>query len=82
MRVEINVIRPGHGSIMIDGQDIGRGLCGFTLESKAGQLPRLVLDLAIFYPYGAVGEMDLVVPEGTAAALVALGWTPPSEDPS
>lgn len=70
----------GHGTIEIDGTDISRAVHSLTLESTADELPRLRLDL-ILLDVSTTAEARVLVPEEMASALVALGWTPPGEQP-
>lgn len=66
------------GTVEIDGTDISHTVQDVTLTARPGQLPTLRLDLVV-YTAEVDGEAVVSVPEETAAALVALGWTPPSE---
>jgi hypothetical protein len=62
--------------VEVDGQDLARGLRGYTLRSQAGSMPVLELQLGMFE--GEVdGEARVVLTSGTHETLVKLGWTPP-----
>jgi hypothetical protein len=65
-------------SVEVGGRDISAGLRGVAVSFEASEWPRVALDLLVL----EVTEMSLeaaevVVPESTSRALVALGWTPP-----
>jgi hypothetical protein len=68
------------GTIEVAGHDMSRAVSGIELEHRAGERPRLRLDL-LLHEVTIDGEMQAIVPDETAAALVALGWTPPREQP-
>lgn len=77
-KVQLRLDPTGHGSVVVDGVDISRGVQGLSLRSRIDHLTELTLDLAVF----DVAELDvegatILVPDGTRDALVALGWTPP-----
>lgn len=61
--------------ITVDGQPLA-GVRRATFVTEVGHLPTLTIDLSL---RGAEvdGQMHVTVPPATAAALVALGWTPP-----
>lgn len=68
-------------TLIVDGVDLSRGLRGATLALNANELPTITVEPIIFN----LDEVDLdearvVVSEHAAAALVALGWTPPGSD--
>ena len=66
------------GRIEIDGQRLP-GVTGLQLAASVDDgVPRLTVDLNM-HEVEIDGEMAVRVPERTAAALVALGWTPPEE---
>lgn len=69
-----------HGTIEIDGTDISRAVHSLTLEASVDELPRLRLELLLL-DVSTTAETQIHVPDETAAALVALGWTPPGEQP-
>ena len=52
---------------------------GFTLSADVDTVPRLELDLLMFEDTPLSGEAEVIVPQSTHDALVALGWTPPTE---
>lgn len=70
-------LRPGTGEVIVDGQTIG-GVRDLDLNASAREIPRLTLDL-LLAEVEIDGEMEVLVPESTREALIALGWTPPLE---
>ncbi|GAQ61904.1 hypothetical protein [Streptomyces scabiei] len=73
-RIRVDAL--GGGTVEVNGHDISDAVRGFTLTGEAGHMPRLGLDLRLFT--GEVeGEVQVHIPDETAATLVALGWTPP-----
>lgn len=72
--------RAGVTRVEVDGLDVASAALGADLRFRSGQTPRLVLDLSVD-DVEVEGEMVVSVPEGTAAALVRLGWAPPPEKP-
>lgn len=71
-----------HHSLIVDGIDLSRGMRSAQLTLASGRLPMLVLDPIIFNLDGTdLGDARVVVPAPAAAALIALGWTPPAEQP-
>lgn len=79
MDVEVHLPDGKAPSILLDGKPVEHVTQGLTIEHAAGGLPRLTLHLAL----GEVrvkGKAVVTVSEETAAALVAIGWTPPKPD--
>ena len=79
--VRITASPTGYGpgdKVEVGAVDITRGLRGYRLDAASGHAPRLTLDLLIrdVTPIDAEG-VQVIVPQGTRDALVALGWTPP-----
>lgn len=69
----------GHvGRVSIDGHDISKAVRSLTFNGDAGMHPRVTLDLDI-HDVTTVSSQntELLIPDGTAEALIALGWTPP-----
>lgn len=71
-------LRPGSGVVALDGDPLD-GVRGLDLSAEAGEIPRLTLDLLV-NEVQVNGEMTVTVPDATREALIALGWTPPSEE--
>lgn len=73
----------GLGStVHLDGHDIGSALTGLTLTLSAGQAPTATLDLAIHNVTELQdSETRILIPDATRDALIALGWTPPADEP-
>jgi hypothetical protein len=67
-------------SLIVDGVDLSHGVRSAELTLASGELPTLVLDPVIVSLDGAeLEQARVVVTDHAAAALVALGWTPPEE---
>jgi hypothetical protein len=65
-------------SVEVGGRDISDGLRGVAVSFEADALPRVALDLLVFeVTEMCIEEAEVIVPESTSRALVALGWTPP-----
>ncbi|MCX5601611.1 hypothetical protein OOK29_26015 [Streptomyces phaeochromogenes] len=73
--------RLGHQAL-IDGTDIACSLAGLTLRLDKDALPRLELDL-LGPGIAECSDLDaqLIVSQGAAETLRALGWTPPADQP-
>jgi hypothetical protein len=66
----------GKGRVEIDGQRLP-GVTGLRLDASTDEdVPRLTVHLAMD-EVEVDGEMTVQIPDRTAAALAALGWTPP-----
>lgn len=74
VRIEAKV--HGQGLIAVDGKDLSRAVRSFTVECEAGFVPTLRLELLV-HDVSTAAEANVYIPEDTAAALVALGWSPP-----
>lgn len=69
-----------HGVVEVGGTDVANLVRGFTLTSKVNHLTQLTLDLVV--TKGAKVDAGALVSVGaeTAALLVELGWTPPTNE--
>lgn len=79
-RHSVSIVHDGaHGSVTVDGVDLGQACRSATWSAEAGSHPRLELDL-LMTDVTEIGSEDteVLIPEPTAEALVALGWTPPT----
>lgn len=76
-KAEIKLSKAGHGSLVLDGKELSSAVVGITLSSRPGDGTYLQLDLAAL---DVVVEADanVTVPEDVRAALVSLGWIPPT----
>ncbi|WP_030928486.1 hypothetical protein [Streptomyces sp. NRRL B-24720] len=74
--VRIEVGGHGTGSIVVGDSDLSRAVRSFTLDSEVGCRPVLCLELLV-HDVSTLSQADIYIPEDTAAALVALGWSPP-----
>lgn len=77
--IDINLTDHGlKAQIALDGKPIDR-VHGFTLTGRADHIATLELDLAV-YDVSTHGDgVEVLIPDSTADALRALGWTPPRE---
>ena len=68
------------GRVSIDGHDISKAVRSITFHGDVGMYPRVTLDLHI-HDVTTVSSQDteLLIPDATMDALIALGWTPPTE---
>jgi DNA polymerase III sliding clamp (beta) subunit (PCNA family) len=65
-------------TVEVGGRNISQALRGVAVSFEADQLPRVALDLLVFeVEEMSIETAEVIVPEDTARALVALGWTPP-----
>ncbi|MFI9339977.1 hypothetical protein ACIG0D_01675 [Streptomyces sp. NPDC052773] len=77
--VSISVTGPGRGEVILDGERV-EGVRGITFGARVDEMALVVLDVLV--PTAQIdGEMIVTVPERTAETLIALGWTPPAEQP-
>lgn len=79
MDVEVHLPDGKAPSILLDGKPVEHVTTGLTIEADHKGARKLTLRVAL----GEVrmrGKAVVTVPEETAKALVALGWTPPGAD--
>jgi len=77
--VSIAVTGPGQADISLDGTPL-RGVRGVTFGATVDEFALVVLDVNV-QTATIEGEMVATLPEGTAETLIAMGWTPPAEQP-
>lgn len=81
-RLAINAPSPRAVEVHLNGQDIAHGLTGLTLTMGAGRVPQATLDLLILDVTEVQDtETRILIPDTTRDALIALGWTPPADEP-
>jgi len=68
----------GTGTVELDGRQLP-GVRAVTLSASVDKVPVLELDL-IAYEVTTDAEAEVVIPDRTREALLALGWTPPVEE--
>ncbi|MFI6443814.1 hypothetical protein [Kitasatospora sp. NPDC050543] len=68
-------LEPLTSVVTVDGRSL-TGVRRATFVAEVGCVPTLTVDL-VLREAEVDGEVLLTVPQATAAALVALGWTPP-----
>jgi hypothetical protein len=66
--------------ILVDEEDISEGVTDLNIGLEANQLPQVTLTLDIINLDSTLEGVDVIIPDATAVALKALGWTPPKED--
>lgn len=78
-RVQITHDGP-YGKIVVDGTDISDAVRAVTTEGSFGNVAKVTLDLDVIDVTTLdAKDTEVYIPEATAAALVALGWTPPDD---
>lgn len=80
MKAEIEVGATAIGGrIALDGHDVSSAVRGFRITA-IGEVTRLELDLNVLDVTRIDSEQtEIVIPDATREALIALGWTPPVE---
>jgi hypothetical protein len=81
--VQITGLAPGYKDTRITIGDVeipAQALRGLTLSAGAGELPALLLEVALCDVTKVGGELEILIGDETRAALVALGWTPPADE--
>ncbi|NGO68515.1 hypothetical protein [Streptomyces boncukensis] len=89
MDTQITAYRDGTGVLSVNGVDISRAAAGVILrvDPQRGET-HLVVDVQ--WPHvdmqcpqiTAEADATVTIPDRTARALVALGWTPPDGQPA
>ncbi|MER8262723.1 hypothetical protein ABT007_00845 [Streptomyces griseus] len=76
--VDIEVNGPT-GRVSIGGEPL-KGVRGFTYRASMHEMPSIELDLLV-HDVTRLGSKDteILLPDSTVEALIALGWTPPEE---
>jgi hypothetical protein len=66
--------------VTVNGVDISTAVTAVTVHADAWEHPRVTLELrAHDVTQISSPETELLIPETTAQALAAMGWTPPAE---
>lgn len=71
----------GKGSVVIGDVDISSHVLGVQIEAVACDRTRVSVDLFVD-TVEVDGEVQVRLPQDTVDALVALGWTPPTDEVS
>ncbi|MEU9285977.1 hypothetical protein AB0D57_14935 [Streptomyces sp. NPDC048275] len=67
--------------VTVDGVDVSSAVTAVTVHANAWDRPRVTLELSVHdVTRISSPETELLIPESTAKALVALGWAPPAEE--
>lgn len=75
-KAHITLNGSGGGTVEVDGVDLSHAVRSISLDGEVGCRPVLQLELRL-YDVSTVADTRILIPDETAAALVALGWTPP-----
>jgi hypothetical protein len=79
-RLAITATGVGTAEVLLNGQDIANALTGLTLDMGVGKVPTATLDLLLIDTTKVQdAETRIFIPDATREALLALGWTPPTE---
>jgi hypothetical protein len=66
--------------VVVDGVDLSPGLTGINLTMGVDEIPRLTLDVQLIAVTEVTDiESKVTIRPAAHDALVALGWTPPSD---
>ena len=79
-KVDLDLDEFGHGRVVVNGLDVSR-VIGSDIVLRGGQGGACQTVLTVSIPAAIVAHAEgaaVEVDEDTAAALRALGWTPPS----
>lgn len=69
------------GKVLIDGHDIAKAVTSLSFDASVDHFPTLRLDLRLIdITELASTETQVLLGDGVAEALKALGWTPPEAD--
>lgn len=75
--VELSVDGQGHGSLVIDGQDLSSATRAVHIRTGIGRPTTVEVTLAGVAAIEVDGEVRLVMRDEAREALIAHGWTPP-----
>lgn len=67
------------GTILVDEQDISTAVQGYTITGRVGRPPEVKLDVLTTKTV-LDGTAIVTISDTTRDALIALGWTPPTEE--
>ncbi|MER6531169.1 hypothetical protein [Streptomyces sp. NPDC001508] len=69
------------GQVLIDGRDIARSVTGLTFKAGIDGPPQLIIDLQLIDVTTVDStETQVLLGDGVADTLKALGWTAPEDD--
>jgi hypothetical protein len=77
VKASISVDGSGLGSLILAGIDCSNAVRGFCITSVVGDVPKLEITLNMAEIDTSWGDVKVILPQETRAALIALGWTPP-----
>lgn len=78
-RVHLEVDGAGMGTLTVDGHSLGNAVQATSIHSRAGHATRVELELLATDVSTQCEPEQILIPEETREALIALGWTPPQE---
>lgn len=79
-KVEITARPGGRSTIVVDGADISAGVQAYVLyDSVREGLPTLEITMPVVEATTLAGEAEVILGQGAAETLTALGWVPPAE---
>lgn len=71
----------GGGSVLVAGADISDSVRAVQVDAEPGSA-RLLVTLDLHGDFLVTPDSDQIrIPDHTRDALLALGWTPPGEEP-
>lgn len=80
MKAEIEISGTGRGRVVLDDADVSAAVRGLTIRAEVGRIPQIELDLSVIDVTGlGVAQAEILIPDATREALIALGWTPPAD---
>lgn len=66
------------GRVVIDGNDISKGVRGFSVRGGVGEVTSLELDLNLIdVTRVSSTSTEILISDGASEALIAMGWKPP-----
>jgi len=77
MNVDLVIGAAAKTRVVLDGQDVSKGVSGLDLHADVRSIPTLVLHMPLQRSLSTSGDVQVVVTEDMHVVLVALGWTPP-----
>ncbi|WFE41927.1 hypothetical protein [Micromonospora sp. WMMD998] len=79
-KVEITAQPGGRSTIVVDGADISAGVGAYVLYDSAREgTPTLEITVPVVEATTLAGEAQVIISDGAAETLVALGWVPPTD---
>jgi hypothetical protein len=70
----------GHATVTVGDANLSGAVQGVVVRHRPGHVAEVELDLCVRAVDYFAEAAQVIVPDATRAALVALGWTPPPGD--